>query len=1108
MKKLLCVLALLSAIVSFAQVQVEVKDEQPNNQAMLGLRVRVVNNSGQAYNNVTVQYHLKKSASETFALDPYYTGNWSFSISEQSGENVVVSINIPHLPTGVAPDQSGYSVGIHRTDWQAMVKSTERGFPLGSTFAQALDYAVFQGNTLIGGNAYIDPNSVDPSLRFVGLQPTPYGDIPSWIEIENYGTTPADLSNITLEWATSTGETSSSAVSNAVLEPGKRLRICPTQLGCPDDDLVAAVPLMQDVQGEVLLRYNTTIMDYLSWNNNAGVLAADAREANVQYTRIRHDYGLYDEYWNQVTNDIFYKKIDGTWYSYKTNEYDINITDRPGPIAYSNSEELCLEGSNVQNRMVRFAWHPVEGAVRYDLMVKRSDGHVVFNQKIQQVHQDLVLGVGSYQWSVRVEFLNDNYVVNNPWIDHYTIWKTKTVSRCDNIRDQHYLQVPQYGVHKDTRMLVLNWGELAEFPEISWDHPDIFVFNSEYDFGNYPWYANNLFLEIDNRCWAVSVQILNAYYGGNLTQDEIKYFGKTVGFENVKTVYGTHTRLEREKILSPFVLGGNSVGYPAEVKMTLKWALNIEDSQLEHGCFPGPEAPYCGASFNENFVKHHINAGRPIYYLENGHIMTVDGYRYSGDNFQVHRVNVKNGGEVEWTNNSNIAVNYYFVPKYVTNPRMTDWRVHNDSDGDGIVDFDEIERFHSNPYNEHSDLDGIEDKVEIFSYTIKEPLYKNVQVPVPGGGYETIYNVSLGAYRYEHYDSEGELNRYPFGDVLRFELFADIDNDGFRAEMDVDSDHPSNDGLWDGDEDLNHNGYVDHNETDPYNIADDYATNFNPVENTLWDAPSLVGIYAFEGINVGDGVTCNSGMHGFCQVASEYDVPYHSISVGANSTIGDVFSKGGVQLRDNAHVVGNASIYSLPMGALSPNVGSNASVTGTTSVHNVGEWPYVVSDNLHHSLIGKENWTELFVESGQTITLNPNISYKNLTVRPGGTLKLGAGTIHVGNISLESGSKVEFLNPGRETVIIADGSLNWSAQIVNSDLQTVAKGFKLIEYAPGNIHIEGNWAGTIHARWCDLALERIQRNAYGSFVAKKIYLGNGLTIYRVHFSPIPLTDMV
>ena len=128
--------------------------------------------------------------------------------------------------------------------------------------------------------------------------------------------------------------------------------------------------------------------------------------------------------------------------------------------------------------------------------------------------------------------------------------------------------------------------------------------------------------------------------------------------------------------------------------------------------------------------------------------------------------------------------------------------------------------------------------------------------------------------------------------------------------------------------------------------------------------------------------------------------------------------------------------------------------------------------------------------------------------QPGGTLKLGAGTIHVGNISLESGSKVEFLNPGRETVIIADGFLNWRTQIVNSDLQTVAKGFKLIEYSPGYIHIDGDWAGTIHARWSELTLGQVKKTAYGSFVAKKIYLGNGLTIYRVHFSPIPLTDMV
>jgi hypothetical protein len=140
--------------------------------------------------------------------------------------------------------------------------------------------------------------------------------------------------------------------------------------------------------------------------------------------------------------------------------------------------------------------------------------------------------------------------------------------------------------------------------------------------------------------------------------------------------------------------------------------------------------------------------------------------------------------------------------------------------------------------------------------------------------------------------------------------------------------------------------------------------------------------------------------------------------------------------------------------------------------------------------------------------LSGDVAYRNLKVEAGGTLKLGAGTIRVKNITMEWGSRLEFINPGRETLLIADGYVIWRAQIVNSDLQTVAKGFKLIEYAPGYIHIEGDWAGTIFARWSELTLGQVKKTAYGSFVAKKVYLGNGLTIYRVHFSPIPLTDLV
>lgn len=1105
MNKWLCLFVLFLSVLSFGQITVEVNDEQVYNASMLGLRMRVVNNSGQSYDNVTVDFYLKKNPSETFALDSYYTENWTISIAEQSGENVIIRATIPHLGAGTSPNSSGVSVGIHRTDWQPMSKTSANGFPLGSTFTTALNYNVFQGNNLIGGSSYIDPSLIVPSLRFVGLQPTPYGNIPSWIEIENYGTTPANLSNISLKWATSTG-TSSSSVSSAVLEPGKRLRICPTQLNCPDDDLVAAVPMLQDVQGEILLRYNTTIMDYLSWGDNDGVLASDARLANIQYSRIRYDFGFYDEYWHKVEPGIFYKKIDGKWYSYTPN-YDVNTMNTPDPVSYFEHETLCLEG-NDPTKDVRFAWRPVEDAKGYIFSVRKTDGTFAYSTYVEQVFYDMELGEGTYEWNVEVKYPDEQYTVSNPWIDHYTVWKTKIIEDCGIVTKEVYLQVPQYGVHKDTRMLVPNWGALADFPEISWDHPDVFIYNRSID----PWFIdsslppNMLLVEVFTRCWSVAIQIINASYGGNLTQDEIKFYGKTVGFDKLTTVRGTQSRPERDKIIAPFVLGPAGGGYPPEVYETLKWALQIGDSQLEHGTTSNNR-------FDPNFVVAHIDEEQPIYYSNGPHAMVVDGYRYTTNGFQIHVVNLYNGGESEWYYNDNLYLDCYFVaniPKNDAHPLMTDPLVHQDSDEDGIVDFDEIVRFNTNPYSDDSDGDGVKDKDEIFSYTIREPVFKPVQVPV-GDPEKKAYdtrNLSMGEYMYKERDEKGKPIEYAFGDILRLETLADIDGDGLRAEKDEDSDHPNNDGLPDGAEDLNHNGYVDHGESDPYNFSDDYATNFNPVETVIWDAPSLVGIYAFEGINVGDNVTCNSGMHGFCQVASEYDVPYYSISVGANSTIGDVFSKGGVLLRDNAHVVGDASIYSLPTASISPEMYSNASVSGMTSVKNVGEWPYAVSDNLHHSLDGKENWSDMIVEFGQTVTLNSNIPYKNLIVRPGGTLKLGAGTIYVGNITLESGSKLEFLNPGRETVIVADGFLNWRAQILNSDLQTVAKGFKLIEYAPGYIHIEGDWAGTIHARWCELTLGQVKKTAYGSFVAKKVYLGNGLTIYRIHFSPIPLTDMV
>ncbi|MDD5943419.1 hypothetical protein [Fibrobacter sp.] len=70
-------------------------------------------------------------------------------------------------------------------------------------------------------------------------------------------------------------------------------------------------------------------------------------------------------------------------------------------------------------------------------------------------------------------------------------------------------------------------------------------------------------------------------------------------------------------------------------------------------------------------------------------------------------------------------------------------------------------------------------------------------------------------------------------------------------------------------------------------------------------------------------------------------------------------------------------------------------------------------------------------------------------------MNINSGQIYVGNIQLESGSQLEFLEPGKETVIHAEGSFIWRASLLNEDKALVARGFKLIQYGEHPMFVEG-----------------------------------------------------
>ena len=82
---------------SSESVRIEVKDEQPGNNDMLGLRMRVINNSGLQYNGVQVKYYLKKRATDNFVLENYYLNGLSASLEQFDSTTVVLNVGIPVL---------------------------------------------------------------------------------------------------------------------------------------------------------------------------------------------------------------------------------------------------------------------------------------------------------------------------------------------------------------------------------------------------------------------------------------------------------------------------------------------------------------------------------------------------------------------------------------------------------------------------------------------------------------------------------------------------------------------------------------------------------------------------------------------------------------------------------------------------------------------------------------------------------------------------------------------------------------------------------------------------------------------------------------------------
>ena len=748
------------------------------------------------------------------------------------------------------------------------------------------------------------------------------------------------------------------------------------------------------------------------------------------------------------------------------------------------------------NEPYRFVWNHVDEAERYLLTVLRDDSTLVHSAEYPTNVADVLLPTGHYLWNVQAinsdkparsffSFFYRMHVLDSrPGLQGYRIGgPTDTIVSSDG--------------RKDTRLLNISWGELADLRKWDTIHAPLDPVTRPYD------------EDEGNRCWAIAIQNLNHHYRmangerGNLTLDEIVALGHM--YEDSRAFYDSMTtsfplkyeNLRGKKVKGPALAAFplNFGGPPDVESYMLSWALII----------PRPKEYLTKEEFQgsqEQIAQMWIDSlsdGKPVYVnqcnfqrdncdLNNReagrHALLVDGFRYrSADSVEFHFINTDNYGTNEWRLLKGENWHYiysFFIISNVDTVRATLPEVHVDSDTDGVMDFDELYRFESDYRLKDTDHDSIDDKTEIYSYVIRERL-------------QTVN----GTTRPVSPNSISSLT-IPEGVKISKESYTDIDGDKKRAENDDDSD---GDNIKDGDEDLNHNGILDSGETDPY-----HRDNIDSTENEI---PSNIVIYSSDYIRINDGVYLFKGTSEKSQCINNCDIAAETkqdmtVIVGANAKIGDIYSKGQVWVR-NRGVVGLVRYYGLPQEystilqdiTLSSNGDYYSGVVDINLYEH--SWPYQIPEVTAKVVNTNE---EKIVRAGECDTLAGVVSFKTIKVEAGGKLYFDEGEISVKNLQLDAGSSIDFVKPGFSTILHVNENIHWNTTIENQNFGDIAKGFKLYYYGSERFFVHGVWAGTLIVPNAKLVLGQTQnKKLYGQFYGKGVTVHQYSKIFRVQFKP-------
>lgn len=628
------------------------------------------------------------------------------------------------------------------------------------------------------------------------------------------------------------------------------------------------------------------------------------------------------------------------------------------------------------------------------------------------------------------------------------------------------LAAPSYGAIKDTKMLVTTWGPAA----------DALGFNEMTTEGHmYNGWSDNR-KPMLYRCWAVAAYNLYHYFYNKfktentitfapyfrpMTQDEMDFWGnyglvEHPGYDSFKLQYGG-SRDSRLALFKKMFNNSSAV-----------------EKELPNGLAAGN-------------VKTYLKNGKPLYVNLKHHAMLIDALAEDTNGKKlVHCVNFDNHGTEGYVYLDQLKAESwitYDVPTVLVGSENT-YRVDNDSDTDGVCDFDEKYRFGTNPDDPDTDRDGVKDFEEIHGKTVRLTVDVNY-----------LYDPSTKAVDFVSLSADyGHLS----GNVLKI--------DQLRPEKKSNTD---GDNRSDGFEDKNRNGLWDDGETDPY-LAD------QNISVATENVPGTYTIYAYKGtIELQKNVECWGAssrpsitstlneandyrpLYKGCKIGSDYTgTSGYAVNVGENARVGRIDTKGNVKLA-NKSVTPFVYFY---------KANEDGSMTKSSSAINYGHvflgggaWMYDVKKPASFD----PGTTDAYVYSGETLKITPSTRIRSLIVENGGTVILDNGDLYVGTMTLYKGSKVKFTDVGYRTTLHTKGVVNWSASFVKpsgATTQDMTGQFVLMQHSSYNVNVDNTWYGTIFAPSSAVRLGKSSKiTAYGRFLGAKVYVYASSAIY---YSPL------